>query len=66
MYAQRRNKLSSKVTGPLKVIKRSSHTVTIINAHGYEDTVSLDRTTFAPSADKDLIAEGRLFTAREG
>lgn len=52
-----RNKLSSKVTGPFKVLKRSSHTVTIINAHGNEDTVSLDRVTFAPSTAEELSSE---------
>lgn len=52
-----RNKLSSKVTGPYKVIKRSSHTETIIIAAGNEDTVSLDRVTFAPMADNELSSE---------
>lgn len=35
-------KLKIKVSGPLKVLKKSSYTIMIINNKGLEDTVSLD------------------------
>ena len=42
------NKLQSPSIGPFKVVKKSSHTVVIIDEDGLEDTISLDRVTRAP------------------
>ena len=44
-----RNKLLSPSMGPYKVVKKSSHTVVILDEDGLEDTVSLDRVVRAPN-----------------
>ncbi len=44
-----RNKLASVATGPNRVVKTSSKNVVIINASGFDDTVSRDRIVLAPT-----------------
>ena len=43
------NKLQSPSMGPYKVVKKSSHTIIILDEDGLEDTVSLDRVVRTPN-----------------
>lgn len=49
-----RNKLASLATGPYRVVKTSAKNLVIINASGFDDTVSRDRVVLAPPQDDGL------------